>query len=77
MLGNPNEVVNIKIIPDKSSNVSGIELLLSPSIDVVDSLIKVADGSYIASIRFVDILDNPYSRIVLRARVNNSLNKPK
>jgi len=71
VMGNLNEVVNIKIIPKKSSNVTDIDLLSSASIDVVDSLIKIADGSYVASLRFVDILDNPYSRIVLSARIDN------
>jgi len=73
VLGNLNEVVNIKVVPKSSSSVSNIKIVPTTGIIIVDSLLQVGDGTYVGSIRFENILENPYSRLVLSASLNEGM----
>ncbi len=71
VLKNLAEVVAVKIIPQDPQHQMSIRILPTPNIEVVDSLIRVDDGSYVGTIRFNDILSNPYSRMVLSTIINH------
>ena len=66
-----DEIVHVRIVPRNRQQKAPIAIVPTANIMVVDSLIRVDDGSYQGTIRFLDILSNPYSRMVLSTVINN------
>ena len=73
IIDHPEEIVNIRVLSKNHLDSSGIRIKANSTIEIVDSLIKIEDGSYVGSIRFKNIFANPYSRLVLSATINNTL----
>ncbi|RLD23775.1 MAG: hypothetical protein DRI71_04500, partial [Bacteroidetes bacterium] len=71
VLREPNEIVNVKIIVDNDAGVTDLNIVPSSSIILEDSLLKIGDGSYTGTFRFSSLTDNPYSRLVLSATIQN------
>lgn len=65
-----SEILNVKVIPKNISELSEIHIVPTAGIKIVDSLLQIEDGSYTASIRVEDAINNPFSRLVLQATIN-------
>ena len=65
-----DEIINIKVIPREGQNIRSMGILTTSSIVLVDSLIRIEDGSFTGSIRMIDAIGNPHSRLVLNATVD-------
>jgi len=67
-----DEILFVKVIPKSSYDITNISMVPTANVEVVDSLIKIEDGSYTGSIRLVDAINNPNNRLVLKAQINGS-----
>lgn len=67
-----DEVLHLKVIPKSEFAINEMHIVPTSNIEVIDSLIKIEDGSFTASIRLVDAIDNPNNRLVIQATINGT-----
>lgn len=65
-----NEVLHVKVVPKDEFSISKMTIVPTSNVEIIDSLIKIEDGSYTGSIRLVNAINNPNNRLVLKANIN-------
>jgi len=72
VIDKPNEILKIKIIVKQGVAISKLIITPTANIIIIDSLLKIEDGSFTGTIQLNNFLDNPYSRLVVSAIINGT-----
>lgn len=64
VLDNPSQEVQVTIKTSSSTNIVGIKFIKSPGYEQLDSIIKTGDNTYVVDIRFTNIFDIGFPKLV-------------